>query len=402
MPPEPLPLSNTTRRFGTVAKVFHWTIALGILLALPLGLIAERYPAEGIDLDRKILLFSLHKTLGITIFLVALARIIWALIQPRPAPLHPQRKMETFLAEVVHYLLYGALVLVPLSGWIHHAATTGFAPVFLPFGDDLFFVHKSLAVSETASRLHVISTKILIGTLALHILGALKHHFIDRDATLRRMWFGSVEGGFDAPHKALIAPLSAAVIWVTAFGVGAFAFGNHNSSVSATPGLIQSSGGSWEVLDGQLDISVTQFGATVSGTFADWSARVDFDPKITDGQAGDVTVDVAIGSLTLGSVTQQALGVGYFEADLFPSAQFSAEIFAAVDDYDAIGTLTIRDMEIETSLPFTLEMIDDVAHITGKMQVDRRDFGIGEAISDESQLAFSVVIDVTLTAKAAP
>ncbi|MDP4990023.1 MAG: cytochrome b/b6 domain-containing protein, partial [Marivita lacus] len=123
-----MPVANTTAQYGAVAKTFHWLTALGILAVIPLGIIANDLPYDTAEqLADKAWLFSLHKTIGVTLFFVALARILWALSQPKPAPLHPDRKTETLLAEIVHWLLYGSLVLVPLSGWIHHAATEGFA-----------------------------------------------------------------------------------------------------------------------------------------------------------------------------------------------------------------------------------------------------------------------------------
>ncbi|MEC8575106.1 MAG: cytochrome b/b6 domain-containing protein, partial [Pseudomonadota bacterium] len=138
-------------------------------------------------ISRAVLLFSLHKTLGLALFATALLRILWALRQPKPAPLHPDRKAEVLAAEVVHWLLYGSLVLAPLSGWIHHAATTGYAPIWWPFGQDLLFVPKSQAVADVFGGLHWLFVWTLAAALGLHIAGALKHQVIDKDATLARM-----------------------------------------------------------------------------------------------------------------------------------------------------------------------------------------------------------------------
>ena len=149
-----MPATNTTARYGSVAKTFHWLTALGILAVIPLGIIANDLPYDTAEqLADKAWLFSLHKTVGVTLFFVALARILWALSQPKPAPLHPDRGVETLLAEIVHWLLYGSLVLVPLSGWVHHAATEGFAPIWWPFGQNLPLVPESLTLSETAAGL---------------------------------------------------------------------------------------------------------------------------------------------------------------------------------------------------------------------------------------------------------
>jgi len=113
-----MPTSNTARSYGSVTKTFHWLTVLLIITAIPLGIIANGLPHDtGEAAAFKGLLFSLHKTVGITAFFVALARIAWALRQPKPAGLHPERRAESFLAELVHWLLYGSLVLVPLTGF---------------------------------------------------------------------------------------------------------------------------------------------------------------------------------------------------------------------------------------------------------------------------------------------
>ncbi|MGD9294163.1 MAG: cytochrome b/b6 domain-containing protein, partial [Roseobacter sp.] len=133
-----MPLSNTAQHYGSISKTFHWLTALLILTLIPLGIYANDLPYDSSEqLARKAWFFSLHKTLGVTVFFVALARILWAIVQPKPSPLHPDRKLETFAGSMVHWLLYGSLLLVPLSGWVHHAATTGFAPIWWPLGQNL-------------------------------------------------------------------------------------------------------------------------------------------------------------------------------------------------------------------------------------------------------------------------
>ena len=192
-------IANSSTRYGAVAKTFHWLTALLILTLIPTGIIANGMPFDAPEeLARKAQLFSVHKTLGVVLFTVAVLRILWAFTQPKPVPLHPENKLLCFLADTAHWLLYGSLILVPLSGWVHHAATEGFAPILLPIGQDLPFVPKSETVAGISASLHIIFERVLVVSLFLHIAGALKHHFVDRDATLRRMWFGNTEAGNDA------------------------------------------------------------------------------------------------------------------------------------------------------------------------------------------------------------
>ena len=150
--------------YGTVTKTFHWLTALLILTVIPLGVIANELPYEtNEELALKAWLFSLHKTLGVALFFAALVRIFWALSQPKPALLNSEKPVEGFLAGLVHWMLYASLVGVPLSGWIGHAATTGFAPIWWPFGQSLPFVPKDEAVAHVFSWLHFVLLLALVG-----------------------------------------------------------------------------------------------------------------------------------------------------------------------------------------------------------------------------------------------
>ncbi|MEL6608686.1 MAG: cytochrome b, partial [Pseudomonadota bacterium] len=208
-----MPLTNTDARYGSVTKVFHWLTALMIFTVIPLGVVAHNLPVEGDSLALKARLYSMHKTLGLAILFTALARILWAIAQPaRPGTLTPGKKVETFLAATVHFTLYGALVLVPLLGWMTHAATEGFAPIWWPFGQNLPLVPDDPELAERFAHMHQFWERVMVAALLLHIVGALKHHVIDKDATLRRMWFGRTEAsGSDTPHGATPALVAAAI-----------------------------------------------------------------------------------------------------------------------------------------------------------------------------------------------
>ena len=395
-----MPLTNTADRFGSVSKTFHWLTAIGIIVLMPLGVVANQMPYETSEqLADKAWMFSLHKTVGVSVFFIALARIAWALSQPTPGLLHPDRKLETLAAETVHWLLYGSLVVVPLSGWIHHAATTGFAPIWWPFGQNLPLVPKSETVASIFGGAHWVLTKVLALSLLLHIAGALKHHVIDKDATLRRMWFGASDAPETTGSHKHSAPIAAALaFWAAALSVGA-ALGAY--APYTTPGTaiaLEEVQSDWQVQEGTLSIEVTQLGSEVTGTFADWTAAINFDEMVDNGPAGQVEVTIAIGSLTLGSVTSQAMGPDFFNAQDFPTATFTADIISVVDGYEAQGTVTIKDQSMPLTLPFGLSVTEEGAWMTGNATLDRRDFGIGDNMADETSLKFAVEVKVELMA----
>lgn len=385
--------------YNTVTKSFHWLTALLILLIIPLGVIANGLPFETSDqLATKALVFSAHKTLGVAVFFVALARIVWAVTQTKPGPLHAERKAETLLAEVIHWVLYISLVAVPLTGWIEHAATTGFAPIWWPFGQSLFFVPKSEALSHAFAGLHWMFGKLMVASILLHIAGALKHHVIDKDATLRRMWFGSSDAPNVAPHKRTIAPAVIAVLAFVAAGVGAYSLGyleKHETRVAAT--ALESVASDWAVQDGDIAITITQFGSGVTGRFADWTADIAFDPAPADVM-GRVTTTIAIGSLTLGSVTSDAMKADYFDVETHPTAVFKGEIKPDGDSFIADGSVTIKGTSVPVQLPFDLTLDGDTATMTGAVTLNRQDFNVGESQTDAASLGFDVDVAITLTA----
>jgi cytochrome b561/polyisoprenoid-binding protein YceI len=404
-----MPLSNSDSHYGAVTKTFHWLTALLILTAFPLGLVATSLAdaiqnpdlsSTNADIARAATLFSLHKTVGVAIFLVSLARITWAIFQPRPGLLNSDRRGEAALAETVHWLLYGSLVLVPLTGWVHHAATTGFAPILWPFGQSLPFVPKDETVAAVFAGLHKILVMILAASVLLHVAGAVKHHVIDRDATLRRMWFGAAAlPQPPRPHKSS-APLVAAIaIWLVALGSG-LATGAYKPHGALAPGAaLEQVQSDWQVTEGTLDLTITQLGSPVTGSFADWTAAIAFTPTETPGPAGSVNVTVAIASLTLGSVTSQAMGPDFFDSDRFPTATFDAEIARTETGYVATGPLTIRDRTVQVALPFDLALEGGVATMSGTLRLARLDFGIGSGLPDEASLAFAVDVAVNLQAQ---
>ena len=214
-------ISNTPHSFGLITRVLHWLTALLVFSMIPLGIIANDAPfSNDTELARKFLLFTVHKTLGVTVLGVALIRILWAISQPKPGPLHPTRKVEGFLAALVHWLLYASLVLLPITGWIEHAAIPGLAPIWWPFGQSLPFVTASTWTYQTFGALHVIFGKVLMVAIFLHVAGAIKHHVIDKDATLRRMWSGRVTHETEPQHGGIWPGVAAFGIYLIALGVG--------------------------------------------------------------------------------------------------------------------------------------------------------------------------------------
>jgi cytochrome b561/polyisoprenoid-binding protein YceI len=381
--------TNTLRSYGRVARTFHWLTALMIGGNVVLGLWASRLPLD--DLSRKVELFSWHKTLGVAIFAVASLRILWAVSQPRPAPLHPERRAETLLAEAVHWLLYGALVLVPLTGWIEHAATEGYAPILWPLGQELPLVPNSPTLAITMAAIHHVFAWLLIGTVLLHVAGALKHALIDRDGVLARMLSGRPAGNGGAASHGLPALAAAAV-----FAAGtAYALTTRppEAGVPVQPEQVASE---WQVIDKDLGFTIRQMGSEVQGGFSAWTAAIAFDPATGEGS---VRVVIDMTSVTIGTVTEQAKGADFFDVAQHPTAVFEGVIRPQGEGFVAEGPLTLKGATVPLSLPFALGIEDGVARMEGTVSLDRRNWAIGTGYADEATVGFGVDLAVRLSAR---
>ncbi|MEL7026509.1 MAG: YceI family protein, partial [Pseudomonadota bacterium] len=321
---------------------------------------------------------------------------------------------ESFLAETAHWLLYASLVIVPLSGWIQHAATDGFAPILWPLGQSLPLVPKSEAVAGFFAACHFVFTKVLLVALLAHIAGAFKHHLIDKDATLRRMWFGKVSLSALAPHSSTRRPIfTAALIYLAAVGLAsALAAQKHAPKdapieIAAATEVVAPAEptpqpapdtGNWSVESGTLAIAVNQFGTSVGGEFANWNADITFDEAAPGPTKGRVTAEIDVTSLTLGSVTDNALGAEFFDAANHPTAMYSGDIVEDGDGYRVDGTLSLKTVDAEVPLAFSLIIDGDRAEMAGTATIDRRNFNIGETYADESTVGFAVEVAVDLVA----
>lgn len=174
-------LKNTVDSYGWVAIVLHWLVALAVFGMFGLGL----YMVELTYYDawyRGSL--ETHKAVGILLALVVLARLVWRLCNPRPRGLSRQ-PWENLAADLMHWVLYGLLVAVFVSGYLISTADGRSIDVF-----GLFQVPATLTVEhqeDIAGEVHEILVWSLIVLTVLHALAALRHHFVNRDRSLRRM-----------------------------------------------------------------------------------------------------------------------------------------------------------------------------------------------------------------------
>lgn len=195
-----IPFPAARRRYTGVAIALHWIIAALIIANVALGLGANYIPDSFV---RPVV--DLHKSFGITVLGLAALRLLWRLGHKPPHLPGSYSKLERFAAHLAHGLLYVLIFALPLSGWMHDSAWKG-APShpmslygIVPFPRIGWIEQMAPAAKEHAHELfftiHAGAAYMLYGLLALHVLGALKHQFWDREPELQRMLPGSMRTG---------------------------------------------------------------------------------------------------------------------------------------------------------------------------------------------------------------
>ena len=113
--PRNLPLGNTLDAYGRVSRMIHWTTAILFICLIPMGIFTSMIPE---DATWRNAYYVIHKSLGFTVFGLVLARLLWNLRSPRPAPDHSLKSWETKLAKLGHRALYVLLLAVPITGFV--------------------------------------------------------------------------------------------------------------------------------------------------------------------------------------------------------------------------------------------------------------------------------------------
>ena len=173
-------IRNTRHRWGAIAQLLHWLIVVLIITQFTLATLFDDLP-PGV---RKLTLLARHKSVGITILMLAALRLAWRWTNPTPALPDTLRPWERRLA--THALLYVLLFAVPLAGWTMSSAR-GFPVSWFGFFTLPDLVPKNKALYELLVTTHGILAWTLGVVAIVHMLAALKHHFVLKDDVLRRM-----------------------------------------------------------------------------------------------------------------------------------------------------------------------------------------------------------------------
>ncbi len=181
------------RRYTAAAIWLHWLVAVLIFANAALALSVDHWPDEWV---RPVI--DTHKSIGITVLGLVLLRVLWRLGHPPPPLPKTYRPWERTLSHAAHGVLYLLIVAMPLTGWMHDSAFKDAAKYpmrlfgLVPWPRISFIASLEPATKEhmhdVFGAAHEACAFLLFGLVALHIAGALKHEWIDREREIARMW----------------------------------------------------------------------------------------------------------------------------------------------------------------------------------------------------------------------
>lgn len=169
--------------YKPLAKAFHWLTALLVLLTIPAALVML---TPGIERSLQDPLFLFHKNVGVVLLVLVAMRLAYRLLNPPPPLPQAMHPLQRFVAEATHWLLYGLLLAMAVSGFIRVAAGGFPIELFDRFGIRNL-VPRSDDLAATAKQAHALLRFPLIALIVLHIGAAFYHGLVKRDGIVRRM-----------------------------------------------------------------------------------------------------------------------------------------------------------------------------------------------------------------------
>jgi cytochrome b561 len=191
-----MPNKTTSVHYSALAQLLHWVIAALIVTQFVLARMAADLPLGA----RKLGLLARHKSVGMTILLLVILRLLWRLKNAPPALPPGMSRIEQLAARWTHLAFYVLLFAMPLTGWMMSSAKNYSVSWF-----GLFtwpnLIGKNEAAFDLLKTTHETLSDVLFAIAVLHILAALKHHFWNRDEVLVRMLPFTKAGGTKSARR---------------------------------------------------------------------------------------------------------------------------------------------------------------------------------------------------------
>jgi cytochrome b561/polyisoprenoid-binding protein YceI len=426
-----MPHSRT--RYTAVAFTLHWVIAAAIVFQIILGWRMGWGPKG----PATYALFQLHKSVGITILLLSLGRIIWRVMNPAPPAPVGQPKWEKIASHIVHGAFYLIMLGLPITGWLIVSSSKTNIPTLLygaipwphvPGVAELPGASKHVW-NLAASTSHELLVKLTYALLALHLGAVAKHQILDRDEVFSHMaagakpgwgepraWLaaavlaGVIAAGFLFTPSVKLAPAIAAVpapapappIATPAPALPAPMVANTVADAAPKP-EVPTPPAAWTIdKTSTLGFSTAWSGQAIEGRFKTWDGDILFSPDALD--QSKLTIRVQIASAATGDDQRDSTlpTDDWFSAATHPTATFTASRFTKTGptQYMAYGTLSLRGVSRPVHVAFTLKIKGDAATAMGEADVDRTVFGVGQgewAATDQIPAKVRVRFAITAT-----
>lgn len=343
---------NSSERYGALAQSLHWLVFLLMLASFGLGL-----TMVGLEVSpQRIRMVGWHKTVGVTILVLAFLRLAWRFTNPPPALPAAMPAWERAAAQASHWLLYLLMFAVPLSGWLMSSAL-GFATVYLGIFRLPDLLARDRELGETLKLVHFWLNKGLLAMIVLHAAAALKHHFWDKDGVMKRM-------------------LPVVILLVFPLSVLAQSVDMKRSKISFVYKLEKT--------------------VLVEGAFPKWRAQLSFDEKNLAKSSVRLEIDLLATDTGNADSDKEVQRPRWFDTAANPRASFvSDSIRKAGNGYEAVGKMTLKGKTQDLTVPFTFT--NQTAQ--GKFIVRRLAFGVGDGqwadtsqVADEVEVRFNIIL----------
>jgi len=406
-------MTQPATRYNNTAIVFHWLTA-----ALIIGMLAVGKYMTSLD-ENSNLRFSLtqwHKTFGLIILALSLARVAWRLGHRAPGLPATMRAWERVVAHLSHLTFYGLILFMPITGWLMVSAsplnisTFFFNVIKVPHLPWLATAPNREQLADNFQLAHEYASMVLIVLLLLHIAAAIRHQFMLRDRLMTRMTPDLADGrfmdGFRLFSGFCFVVIAGGWLLVTAAKYEATDLNNNSSNNSASNSASTNVDGAnteatqetlenWQ--DAQVTYTLVLTGDELTGSFS--SARavalLDFD---TPGNSTlNAVVETNSGMTGSPQVDDSLPGPAWFDSTQFPESTFTSTAFdpLAASSWMVTGILNIRDVEREIEFPMDIDQQNSTA--SGGFTINRLDFDIGASEQpSDSQAGFNVIIDFTV------
>jgi cytochrome b561 len=396
-----------SERYTAVAIILHWLIAIAIIGMIFGGWFMGDLPdgAPG-----QYFLYQLHKSIGITILLLTVARILWRVMNPPPALPEDMKPLEKTASHLVHFGFYAVMLLLPLTGWLYSSVSVKLDVPTVLFGiiswPDIPFVEglKTESASGAVNFIHSKLAWVTFALLALHVAGAIKHEFSAEEGVLKRMMpglFGETRPPA-LPANGAVAAFGSAIgllILIAGAPVLIKAISGGGAPVQNTSGITTN----WQVDYEQSEIRFggVHDGNDYTGTFDNWDAAIRFDPAAPESAEVNVTVSTQSAQANQKLYTDSLPAPEWLNTSAFPTAQVEIIDITGSEDtgFTSTARLTLKGITVEAPFAFTLSLDGNIARMTGQTVLQRTPLDLGQD-SDASAdwVGEDVTVDVTVTA----